>query len=272
MSDTVDTIAIEVERARYRYPAGPQAVDGIDFAARPGELVGLLGPNGAGKSTLLGLCSGRLRPDEGRVSIGGQDAAHLRPRERARRVACVPQALEAVPEVLVHDFVSGGRYAHLSAWKRPALTDRDAVRAALDRTDVGDLADRPLTALSGGQLQRVLVARAIAQATPVLLVDEPTGSLDPAHQLEVFDLLRELADDGRAVVVVTHDLNLAGQYADRLVLLAAGRIAAQGAPGEVLGASVLEPVYGARLYCGRFPAAGDRAGEPLVLPWRRRRR
>jgi iron complex transport system ATP-binding protein len=255
--------ALQGTGLRYAYERGPLAVDGVDLALEAGELLVVLGPNGSGKSTLLRLLAGLLRPDAGAALVGGEPAAGLSPRARARRLAVVPQALAALPDLPVEAFVLAGRYAHMGRWRGASVQDRAAVREALVAADVDDLAARPLADLSGGQRQRVLVARALAQAASCLLVDEPTAALDLHHQLHVFGLLARLAQAGRAVLVVTHDVNLASQHAARVALLHAGRLRAVGAPAEVLRREVLEPVYGAQLHYGRLPD-----GCPFVLPWR----
>ena len=259
---------VRAEGLRFDYPGPLRAVDGVDFTAREGELVCVIGPNGAGKSTLLMLLAGMLDPDAGAVRLGDATLADLSPRDRARRVGVVPQALDRLPEVHVREFVLGGRYAHLPAFGRARTRDREAVDAALAACDAADLGERLLTRLSGGQRQRVLIARALAQEAPVLLVDEPTNSLDPEHQLTIFELLAQQTCEGRAVVVVTHDLNLASQFATRLVLVQAGRIAADGPPAEVLRPEVLRAVYGDRLTYGSLPATADGVARPFVLPWR----
>ena len=243
-----------------------RALAGLDVEIEAGELLALLGPNGAGKSSLLRVLAGLVPATRGEVRLDGRGLDELGSRRRARTLAYVPQDLALVPEVTVETFVLGGRYAHLGAWSRPRREDRDAVERALAAADVGDLPDRLLPELSGGQRQRVLVARALAQEAEVLLVDEPTSSLDPEHQIGVFRLLADLAGRGRAVAVVTHDLNLASLFASRLVLLCEGQVRARGRADEVLRAEVLEPVYGPWLRFIRLPTA---AGEerPLVLPW-----
>ncbi|MDP6540448.1 MAG: ABC transporter ATP-binding protein [Planctomycetota bacterium] len=248
------------------YPGPLRAVDGVDLDLAAGELAAIIGPNGAGKSTLLKLCCGLLAPSGGEVSLDGTPLGAIAPRERARRVAFVPQSLAAVPEVAVAHFVLGGRYGHLRRWSRSTPGDLAVVADAMAAADVAELGERPLARVSGGQLQRVLIARALAQQASSLLVDEPTSSLDPEHQLAIFALLERLAGEGRAVAVVTHDLNLASQFASRIVVLQDGCIVASATPDEVLRAEVLEPVYGAHFRYGRLPARGG--GErPFVLPW-----
>ena len=262
-------VTLAAHEVVFTWPDGPRAVDGVSLAIERGELVAVLGPNGAGKSTLLKLAAGLVEPDAGRVELDGRPLGGLSKRERARRVAVVPQALRALPDVTVATFVASGRYAYLDAWRRPSASDRGAVRRALERADVEDLGERLLTQLSGGQRQRVLVARALAQEADTLLVDEPTSSLDPEHQIAVFELLAELTCSGASVLTVTHDLNLASQFATTVALMDAGRIVARGGPEEVLRREVLEPVYGPHLRYGRWPAPRGDGERPFVVPWLR---
>ena len=249
----------------FDYPGPVRALRGIDFEARAGEFVFVIGPNGSGKSTLLRVLAGLIAPHAGGVELAGRALSAWTPRERARRVALVPQYLPALPEVLVADFALSGRYAHVTGWTSLGANDRAIAGRALSDCDAADLACRGMEELSGGQRQRVLVARALAQEAAVLLVDEPTSALDPEHQIGVLDLLARLAAEGRAVVVVSHDLNLASQYASRLVLLDEGRAVAAGDPSHVLARAVLEPVYGPRLHYGSWDGEGAR---PFVLPRR----
>ncbi|MBL8860672.1 MAG: ABC transporter ATP-binding protein [Planctomycetes bacterium] len=249
----------------FEYPGPVRALCGARLEVESGEFVFVIGPNGSGKSTLLRALAGLVEPQSGEVELEGRRLQAWSPRERARRVALVPQYLPALPEVLVADFVLSGRYAHVARWTALTAGDQASAARALADCDAAELACRGMDELSGGQRQRVLVARALAQEAAVLLVDEPTSALDPEHQVQVLDLLARLARQGRAVVVVSHDLNLAGQYATRLALLSAGRVVADGPPGRVLVREVLEPVYGARLHYGAWDGDPER---PFVLPRR----
>jgi iron complex transport system ATP-binding protein len=257
--------ALSARGLRFAYPGGPPVLEGLDLDLRPGELYALIGPNGAGKSTLLRLLSGALVPTEGEVRLAALGPlGRLSPRQRARALAVVPQGLAQVPEWSVEDFVASGRYAHLPPLRSPSAADRAVVAAALETCDLAGLEQRPLPELSGGQRQRALLARALVQEAPVWLVDEPTSSLDLPHQLATFELIAALTCQGRAVLTVTHDLNLAGQFATRLGLIHRGRLLAEGTAEEVLCPAVLEPVYGPRLHYGRLPSSGA----PFVLPAR----
>jgi iron complex transport system ATP-binding protein len=251
----------------FEYPGPIRAVDGLELAVDGAELVCLIGPNGCGKSTLLRLCAGLLAPLAGRVELEGHSAAALGPRQRARRVALVPQFLPALPELRVDEFVLSGRYAHLARWNRVGPQDEARVREALTACDAAAFAGRGLAELSGGQRQRVLIARALVQEAPLFLIDEPTSALDPEHQIRVFELLELSRSRGSTVVVATHDQNLAGQFATRLVLMDSGRVVADGTPAAVLRPEVLTPVYGPHLHFGEHALAGGRA-QPFVMPWR----
>jgi len=247
-----------------RYGEGPEVLAGLDLELRRGELVALVGLNGAGKSTLLRALAGLLPPARGVVEIDGRAVHTLAARDRARRIAYVPQSLAGVPPTSVAGFVLGGRYAHLGVLRLPAPRDHAAVRAALAQTDVAELASRPLAVLSGGERQRALVARALAQEAGVLLCDEPVAAFDLPHQLDLLDLLAELAGEGHVVVLSTHDLNLASQYADRVLVLHDRRLLADGTPREALAAGVVARVWGPRAHVDV-----DAHGRPRITPARR---
>lgn len=252
----------------YRYPGtARRALDGVDLVVPAGSVSAILGPNGSGKSTLLRLLLGAVRPDAGRVTFRGRPVEAWRRRELARRIGVVPQGEEAVFPLTVRELVAMGRYPHLGGWRREREADRRAVEEAMRRCDVLDLADRPLATLSGGERQRARIARALAQQPEVLVLDEPTASLDVRHEMAVFELLAALAaEDGVTVVLVTHALNLAARYADRLLLLANGRAAAEGPPGRVLNRTVLEAVYEWPVAVTAHPGPGPDAGAPQVVP------
>lgn len=260
-------VTLTVDDVSFAYPDGPPVLADLSLELAAGALTCVLGPNGAGKTTLLKLCAGLLSPNRGAVRLDGRPVGGLAPRERARQLAVVPQTLEAIPDVTVTDFVFGGRYGHLDAWRRVHAKDRRAVELSLAAADVEPFADRLMTELSGGQRQRVLVARALAQEPSVFLVDEPTSSLDPEHQLAIFELIAGLTGHGRTVVCVTHDLNLASQFATRLVVMKDGRLVKDGRPSEVLRPEVLDDVYGTDLHYGAL-ATPDGGERPFVVPRR----
>ena len=253
----------------FEYERGVRALASVDLELGAGELVVVLGPNGSGKSTLLKCCAGLLAPGSGTLELAGRPLAQFDTRARAREVAVVPQFLPSLPDVGVEDFVLGGRYAHFERWSGPRQADQLAAERALEWCDALDLRGRLMSELSGGQRQRVVIARAVAQEARVLLVDEPTSSLDPEHQVRVFELLARLAREGRAALIATHELNLASQFATRLVLLDRGRVAAAGTAEQLLKPEVLTPIYGEQLYFGRM---SDASARPFVLPWAKRDR
>ena len=240
-------------------------VQALDLDVAPGEWLGLVGPNGAGKTSLLHAVAGLL-PYTGTISVAGTDPATAGRRNLARVVGLMPQA-PVVPEgTSVMDLVLLGRTPHIGRFGTETDTDRRVARAAVERLCLDHLADRPATELSGGELQRVVLARALAQQPRVLLLDEPTSALDIGHQQTVLDLVDALRrQEGLTVVAAMHDLTLAGQYSDRLLMLAAGREVAQGSWEVVLDAVLLGEVYGARVEVLRT-AAG-----PAVVPVRRPR-
>lgn len=224
--------------------ARTEAVSGVTVAICPGTLTSLLGPNGSGKSTLLKLLAGGLEPAEGRVALDGRDLNRWPPRALAQRLGVVPQ-IEHVPfPVTVHDLVAMGRYPHLGPWRSPGPADRDAIAGALERCGVGPLSDRPFQSLSGGERQRVRIARALAQNPRVLLLDEPTASLDMRYEMSIFRLLDRLrTDEAVSVLVVTHNVNLAARFSDRVMLMKDGRVAFDGVPEEVVTPDCIQAVY-----------------------------
>ena len=216
---------------------------GVDLVIEPSMLTSVVGPNGAGKSTLLRLLSGTWRLTEGQVLLGGFDLAALPRRQAARRVAYVPQSVRPAFEFTVREFVTLGRYPHESRLFGTRSADRGWIDRCLDDTDVLALADRRVTTLSGGELQRVLMARCLATEAEVLLLDEPTSNLDLAHGLDLLGLARRLAGDGRSVVLVLHDLNAAARFADRVAVLDGGSLVAEGPPSEVLAPELVRHVF-----------------------------
>lgn len=233
--------------------SGRPVLQDVDIHVRAGEVLGLLGPNGTGKTTLLRVLASLLRPARGRVFIGGQPAPTLRRRELARTLAYLPQDAECHWAMAVEHVVALGRLPHRAPW---APLDPDhwrQVHAAMAYTDVLPFIGRPVNTLSGGERARVLLARALAGEPRILLADEPVTGLDPAHQLDVMELLRSLAGDGAAVVVVLHDLILASRFCDRIVLLHGGRVAAEGATETVLTPDNLARYYAVRAHTVATP-------------------
>jgi iron complex transport system ATP-binding protein len=255
------------EGLAFRYPDSARAaVDGVSLEIPGGACTAVLGPNGSGKSTLLRLLLGTLTPERGTVQFRGRAVAAWPRVEMAREVGVVPQGEEAAFPMTVREMVGMGRYPHLGPWRREGEHDRAAVDAAMRRCDVHALADRALATLSGGERQRARVARALAQEPGTLALDEPTVALDVSHEMAIFELLRDLGRAGTTVLLVTHNLNLAARYADRLVLLHAGRVAAEGAPAQVLTRETVERVYGWPVRIDPHPGPGPDAGAPQVVP------
>ena len=227
----------------------------IDLEVERGTFVGLIGPNGAGKTTLLDVLRGVHEPDRGRVQIAGESIRDLSARRAGQLVASVPQSTALSFEFTVRQVVEMGRTPHLGRLEGLGPDDREAVQSAMDRTEVAQFADRPVTDVSGGERQRVLLARALAQDTPVLVLDEPTASLDVDHAVRTLELVRDLLSDGRTVVAAIHDLNLAARYCDELVLLAGGAVRAAGPPAEVLTSATLEHAFGGQPLVTSQPTA-----------------
>lgn len=226
---------------------GRLVLAGVSLEVRAGELVALLGPNGSGKSTTIKAALGLLPLEAGEAWLGDTRVHQLGPRERGRRASYLPQTRRAVWSIEARDLVALGRFAYGSApYARLGPADREAVDTALERCDAGGLARRGVDTLSGGEQARVHLARALAAGAPALLADEPAAALDPRHQYEAMALLKEEARAGGGVLVALHDLQAARRWADRVVVLDAGRVVADGPPGEALNANVLSAVFGVR--------------------------
>lgn len=216
----------------------------VSVALAGGEVLGVVGPNGSGKSTLVRAVTGLLPLRSGEVRLGGRDLGELGARERAQLCAVQPQAEAPVFDYAVEEFVMLGRHPHRPAFGSASEEDRAAVLRAMDQADISHLAARGLRALSLGEWQRALLARALAQQTPLLLLDEPAAHLDPGHRYGVHVLLQRLArENGRAVLCVSHDLNLAAEFCDCIALMHRGEIAAIGTPEEVLREDLLQEVF-----------------------------
>ena len=240
-----------------------RAVDGASLRVEPGEVIAIIGPNGAGKSTLLRALNGSVAVASGEVLLDDRPVASFSRRVVARRIAVVAQEAELRFPVTVLDFVLGGRYAWSSAWGWENARDLEIVSAVLVETELEDFADRLMNELSGGERQRAVLARALATEAKCFLLDEPTANLDLAHQAAMLRLVRKRCDRGDAsAVVVTHDVNLAAEFADRVMLLKDGRGIATGAPREVLTPDSLQKVFGLQILVDAHPVSGA----PRITP------
>ncbi len=259
--------AVELRAATFGY-AGEAVLHEVSFAVDRGEFVGIIGPNGSGKSTLLRLMSGYLRPWQGQVLVEGRPVERYGRRELGRRIGVVPQETAVTFPFSVTEMVLFGRTPHVGGFGFEGEADLVAARRAMERTDTAHLARRAVTELSGGERQRVILARALAQEPAILLLDEPAAFLDIRHEVEMYDLLRDLQRGGMTVVSVLHDLNIAALYCDRLLLLHEGRVARAGTAADVITYQTLTEVYGTEVYV----AMNDITGCVNVLPLSREHR
>ena len=219
----------------------------VSLTVAAGTVTAIVGPNGAGKSTLIKALAGLIKPSAGRVLFDDKALEAIALGERARAIAYLPQEREVHWPLIAREIVALGRIPFSVPGAPLSPRDRAAIAAAITAMDADHLADRPILELSGGERARILMARALAQTPRVLIADEPTAGLDPAHQLQLFRHVRAIADAGIAVVVALHDLSLAARFADQVALMAAGHIVTQGRPAEVLTPAHLGPVYGVRM-------------------------
>ncbi|MCI4337754.1 MAG: ABC transporter ATP-binding protein, partial [Thermoplasmata archaeon] len=255
---------VEVEDLSVRFGAR-SALSRVSWTASAGELVALAGPNGSGKSTLLRACLGLLAPTQGTVRLFGTDCGQLSIRERARRVAWVPQEEAPRDNLRLIEYVLFGRYAHLPPFTGESADDRRTAERALAEAGLADRADSGILELSGGERQRLLLARALAQETPLLLLDEPTAHLDIGHQLDLFERVRrQVRDRGLCAIAAMHDLNLAARFADRILVLSHGRLVSDGPPESVLSVPLLREVWGVETELRRDP----HSHRPYLLPLR----
>jgi iron complex transport system ATP-binding protein len=236
-------------------------LEGVRFTLRAGEMVGLIGPNGSGKTSLLRILANLRAPEAGSVRYGGRLATELRSRELAQRVAYLAQAGNIHWPMRVESLVALGRLPHRRPMQGLDTADRAAIERAMAACDIVPFRSRTMGEVSGGERLRILLARALAVEADILLADEPIAALDPLHQLQVMELLRVTARQGRGVVVVLHDLALAARFCDRLVLLADGGVLAEGQPSTVLCDEHVATAYGVEV------VRGERDGVPFLLPW-----
>lgn len=255
---------LSTEGLRFGYPGHSEFLGPLDLRVSAGCVWGVIGPNGAGKSTLLRLCVGLLVPTGGRVLLAGRMIEQAPPMERARTVAFLPQGPVAPPLATVREIVLLGRFPHRRFHLFESPQDIRIAEDALKQTETLEFADRRMNTLSGGEAQRVHLAAALAQQPRLLVLDEPTLALDPYHQVLIFSILRWLARrQGLTIVVATHDLNLAGRFCDRLLLLADGQAVCCGGPEEVLAPAMLERVYRVAFHSVEDPQDGRRYVWPV---------
>jgi len=234
---SISTTDLVIERG------GRRILGGVSMELKAGTVLAIVGPNGSGKSTLLRGMAGLWQPAAGAVACDGHDIRELRRQEIARLITYVPQEVHFGFEFSVREIVLMGRYPYRGRFERETAEDVKAAEDALKRADVAHLADRAVTSLSGGERQRVLIARSLATCARILLLDEPTANLDIDHSLEILELCRSLADEGRAVAIATHDLNAVCRFADQVALVDSGCIVANGVPDAVLTAENLKRVF-----------------------------
>jgi len=267
---------IEARNLSFGYSPQAQILDNITFDVQPGAFLSIAGPNGAGKTTLLNLLCGLLTPTAGSVHVDGRAVDSYSARKLAQKIAVVRQEYIPVFDFTVAEVVSMARTPYMAPFGFESRTDRDAVDEALAATDSARFARRPIANLSGGERQRVFIARALAQNTPIMLLDEPTSFLDIKHQAKIYDLLKKTQlEKGKTIVAVTHDINLAAQYCDQIFLLRGGQPTAQNTAGggqpsdnyyigktsEILSVELIEKVFGVKVFAGRI------GQERFFLPW-----
>ena len=261
----VPEAALHVDALTVRYPGRRlAALDAVSFDVPAGAITAVVGPNGSGKSTIVRALLDRVPYEAGTICLHGQPLDRLSTTARARAMAVVTQREDNVLPLLVREFVMLGRHPHRGAFGAPATADVAAVEHAITRTAIQTLSDRRVDTLSGGEWQRVRIARALAQDAPLLVLDEPTTFLDIAHEMAIFELVDMLASEGRAILLVSHQLNLVARFATRIVLLHGGKVAASGTVDTVMQGAILEQVYGWPLVVTRDPAIGV----PALLPLR----
>ena len=270
-SGIADPCPIDARHVDFMYGRDPVLSD-VSLAVRRGEMLGVIGPNGSGKSTLLRLLSGVLQPASGEIFVQGRPLPDYARRDLARQVAVVPQDTVIEFPFSVTEVVLMGRSPHLGGFAFEGDRDVAAARDAMARTGVLHLADRSIHALSGGERQRVVLARALAQDTPILLLDEPGAFLDIRHEVEIYDLLRDLQGTGKSIITVLHDLNLAALYCERVALLHRGQLFRLGTPAEVITYAALTEVYETEVYVDLNDITGAVNVLPLSRPYRERLR
>lgn len=259
---------INIDNLSLSYDGKTTIISELDLHIEVGTVTALVGPNGCGKSTLLRGISRLLKPAKGTVYLDGQSVHHMKARDLAKQLGILPQSPSAPEGLTVHELVAQGRYPHQNWFQQWSREDERIVNEALEITDLETFADRPVDTLSGGQRQRAWIAMALAQQTDILLLDEPTTYLDMAYQVDVLDLLAELNENGRTIILVLHDLNQAARYADKIVALRDGEIMAQGTPQQVMTPRRILDVFGLETQIIIDPITQT----PMCLPISRRKK
>jgi iron complex transport system ATP-binding protein len=246
----------------YSYDSSQWRLGGVSLDVFGGDVIGIVGPNGSGKSTLVKIASGILQPTSGKVELAGEDIKTLPRRKIAAKLGYLPQDISSVFNYRVEEVVAMGRYTHLAGLGFMSGRDYEQINRCMELTETGQYRKRHLNQLSGGERQRVMLASVLAQEPEVLVLDEPTTGLDMHHQVGFFSLLKQLADKGMAVVVVTHDLNLAAMFCNKVMLLKGGEFVKLGSVEDVICSQVLGDIYPDNIYIGTHPVNG----KPMVLP------
>jgi iron complex transport system ATP-binding protein len=253
---------LELKDIRHVFPESDWTLHVPSLEILPGEIFCIIGPNGSGKSTLLRIASGVLEPLEGTILLRGKNILELKRRSVARSLGYLPQETVSLYDFTVEEIVKMGRYPHTRAFGTLQSKDHAVLQECLNLTELTPLRGRPLSRLSGGEKKRAFLASVLAQKPEILLLDEPTGALDVHHQVQFFRLLKRLSRDGMGVAVVTHDINLASLFSDRMMVLSGGEPVVSGPPAEVLTASTVCSVYGEDILMGIHPETG----RPTILP------
>jgi len=263
-TEPTESAALEATELTVHYPNAPEpALDSVTMVVPRGSFYAVLGPNGSGKSTLLRALLGMVSHATGRAHVSGRPISNWDRRALAREAGVVPQSESLAFPITVRELVAMGRYPYLGALQSETPTDREAISKAMQMCDIELLAHRFLSTLSGGEIQRTRLARAFAQEPNILVLDEPTTSLDVRHEMEILELLRVSADRGMTIFLITHHLDLAARFADRMLLLDRGRVAAEGEPREVLEEETLQRVYGWPISVSDDPTTGVPHVTPL---------
>jgi len=243
---------------------GKIVVEDVDFKVKKGEFIGLIGPNGSGKTTLFKTIVGILKPDKGKIFYRDQDIVNMTIKERAKRIAFLPQIFEAKFSYTVEEFIALGRFPHQDGLSIYSKEDLKRVKDVIESFSLTSIKGCRIDEISGGELQRVLFAQSIAQDPDLLLLDEPTTHLDIGHQLEIMNALSDLNREGLTVITILHDLNISAEFCDRLILMDKGRVVKDGEPSFVMDYNIIESVYNARVVIRENPYSG----KPFLILYR----